>query len=33
MAYLRIDPLRVDVGRVADVMSVQYAQSRNARCR
>jgi len=30
MAYLRIDPLRVDVGRVADVMSVQYAQSRNA---
>jgi general secretion pathway protein E len=28
LAYLRIDPLRVDVGRVADVMSVQYAQSR-----
>ncbi len=30
LAYLRIDPLRVDVGRVADVMSVQYAQSRFA---
>ena len=30
LAYLRIDPLRVDVGRVADVMSVQYAQSRSA---
>jgi general secretion pathway protein E len=30
LAYLRIDPLRVDVGRVADVMSVQYAQSRLA---
>jgi general secretion pathway protein E len=28
--YLRIDPLRVDVGRVADVMSVQYAQMRHA---
>jgi general secretion pathway protein E len=28
--YLRIDPLRVDVGRVADVMSVQYAQLRHA---
>ncbi len=26
--YLRIDPLKVDVGRVADVMSVQYAQLR-----
>ncbi len=30
LSYLRIDPLRVDVGRVADVMSVQYAQSRCA---
>jgi general secretion pathway protein E len=30
LPYLRIDPLRVDVGRVADVMSVQYAQMRNA---
>ncbi len=30
LSYLRIDPLRVDVGRVADVMSVQYAQSRSA---
>ncbi len=30
LAYLRIDPLRVDVGRVADVMSVQYAQMRHA---
>ncbi len=28
MPYLRIDPLKVDVGRVADVMSVQYAQLR-----
>jgi general secretion pathway protein E len=28
--YLRIDPLRVDVGRVAEVMSVQYAQMRLA---
>jgi general secretion pathway protein E len=28
--YLRIDPLRVDVGRVAEVMSVQYAQLRSA---
>jgi general secretion pathway protein E len=28
--YLRIDPLRVDVGRVAEVMSVQYAQLRHA---
>lgn len=25
LPYLRIDPLKVDVGRVADVMSVQYA--------
>ncbi len=30
LPYLRIDPLRVDVGRVADVMSVQYAQTRLA---
>jgi general secretion pathway protein E len=30
MPYLRIDPLRVDVGRVADVMSVQYAEMRRA---
>jgi general secretion pathway protein E len=30
LPYLRIDPLRVDVGRVAEVMSVQYAQSRLA---
>jgi len=28
MPYLRIDPLKVDVGRVADVMSVQYAELR-----
>jgi len=30
LAYLRIDPLRADVGRVADVMSVHYAESRRA---
>ncbi len=30
LPYLRIDPLRVDVGRVAEVMSVQYAQLRHA---
>ena len=30
LPYLRIDPLRVDVGRVADVMSVQYAEMRRA---
>ena len=30
LPYLRIDPLRVDVGRVADVMSVQYAEVRRA---
>jgi general secretion pathway protein E len=30
MPYLRIDPLKVDVGRVADVMSVHYAESRRA---
>ena len=28
MPYLRIDPLRVDVGRVAEVMSLQYAELR-----
>ncbi|MBL0089540.1 MAG: Flp pilus assembly complex ATPase component TadA [Ideonella sp.] len=28
LAYLRIDPLKVDVGRVAEVMSVQYAEMR-----
>ena len=27
---LRIDPLKVDVGRVADVMSVAYAESKRA---
>ena len=30
MAYVRIDPLKVDVGRVADVMSIQYAERRHA---
>jgi general secretion pathway protein E len=30
LSYLRIDPLKVDVGRVADVMSVAYAESRRA---
>jgi general secretion pathway protein E len=30
MPYLRIDPLKVDVGRVADVMSIHYAESRRA---
>jgi general secretion pathway protein E len=30
MPYLRIDPLKVDVGRVADVMSIQYAEARRA---
>jgi len=30
LSYLRIDPLKVDVGRVADVMSVQYAELRRA---
>ena len=30
LPYLRIDPLRADVGRVADVMSVQYAEVRLA---
>ena len=28
LPYLRIDPLKVDVGRVAEVMSVQYAELR-----
>ena len=28
MPFLRIDPLKVDVGRVAEVMSAQYAESR-----
>jgi general secretion pathway protein E len=30
LPYLRIDPLRVDVGRVADVMSINYAERRSA---
>ncbi len=30
LPYVRIDPLKVDVGRVADVMSVHYAESRRA---
>ncbi|HOW48029.1 MAG TPA: GspE/PulE family protein [Rubrivivax sp.] len=30
LPYLRIDPLRADVGRVADVMSAAYAESRCA---
>ncbi len=30
MPYQRIDPLRVDVGRVADVMSINYAERRHA---
>ncbi len=30
LAYLRIDPLRADAGRVDDVMSVHYAESRCA---
>ena len=28
LGYLRIDPLRADVGRVADVMSITYAEKR-----
>ncbi len=28
--YLRIDPLKVDVGRVADVMSINYAERRRS---
>ena len=30
LPYVRIDPLRVDVGRVADVMSINYAERRHA---
>ena len=30
LGYLRIDPLRADAGRVADVMSMQYAETRFA---
>ncbi len=30
LPFVRIDPLRADVGRVADVMSVQYAETRCA---
>jgi general secretion pathway protein E len=30
LPYLRIDPLKVDVGRVAEVMSIHYAESRRA---
>jgi general secretion pathway protein E len=30
LPYLRIDPLKVDVGRVSEVMSVAYAESRRA---
>ena len=30
LAYVRIDPLKADVGRVADVMSVRYAETRCA---
>jgi general secretion pathway protein E len=30
LPYQRIDPLKADVGRVADVMSVHYAESRRA---
>ena len=30
LPYLRIDPLKVDVGRVADVMSINYAERRRA---
>jgi general secretion pathway protein E len=30
LPYLRIDPLKADVGRVAEVMPVQYAESRRA---
>jgi general secretion pathway protein E len=30
MPFLRIDPLKVDVGRVADVMSITYAERRRA---
>jgi general secretion pathway protein E len=30
MPYMRIDPLKVDVGRVGDVMSINYAERRRA---
>ena len=30
LPYLRIDPLKVDVGRVAEVMSISYAERRKA---
>ena len=30
LGYLRIDPLKVDVARVADVMSIRYAEMRRA---
>ncbi len=30
LPYLRIDPLKVDVGRVAEVMSITYAERRHA---
>ena len=30
LPYVRIDPLKVDVGRVADVMSINYAERRHA---
>src|SRR5512139_770140 len=30
LPYVRIDPLKVDVGRVADVMSITYAERRRA---
>ncbi|MDE2093791.1 MAG: Flp pilus assembly complex ATPase component TadA [Burkholderiales bacterium] len=30
LPYLRIDPLRVDVGRVTEVMSITYAERRHA---
>ncbi|MDP9044063.1 MAG: Flp pilus assembly complex ATPase component TadA [Pseudomonadota bacterium] len=30
LPYLRIDPLRVDVGRVAEIMSINYAERRRA---
>ena len=30
MPYLRIDPLKVDVAHVADVMSIRYAETRRA---
>ncbi|NKI96825.1 GspE/PulE family protein [Rhizobacter sp. SG703] len=30
MPYMRIDPLKVDVGRVGDVMSISYAERRRA---